>query len=396
MDMPLSGLRVLGATRLLAGPYVETLLADMGAEDLTIELPGVGDDNRNNFPQANGIIGTCFLASNRNKKSITLDLRTPEGQEIFRELVKISDIVVENNRPGTMAKWNIGYEQLKEINPGIIMASLSGYGQTGPYSQRTGVDIVGQAAGGLMSITGMKDGPPLRVGNALADYLGGLYATYGILSALYYREKTGKGQYIDTALVDSVVGVLENVVPNYNLLGMIQQRNGSRIGSTAPYNCFSAKDGYVVIGVTGDVLWNRLVQVMGREDLLDDPRFQTAPKRVENADLVDEVTQAWVSEKTVDEVVSLLAEVGVPCSRVNDAQTLLSDPQIMAREMLVDVEYPGVGKFKVPGITPKLSLTPGRIYSNPPTLGQHNDEVYRGLLNFSDEKMNALREKGII
>lgn len=395
MNMALSGVRILGATRLLAGPYATMLLADMGAEVITIELPGVGDENRKANPVVNGVIGTCWLASNRNKKSLGIDLATREGQEIFKDLAKISDIVIENNRPGTMDKWNLGYEDLKKINPGIIMASISGFGQYGPYGNRVGNDICGQAGGGLMAITGELDGPPLRAGNAMADFIGGYNAVYAVLTALYYKEKTGKGQYIDIALTDGIMSVLENLMPNYDLLGWVPKREGSRLLGFSPWNSFLAKDGFVVIGATSDHLWIRLRNVMGRQDLADDPLFATTQLRRQNADNTERVVQEWVSGLTVDEVVEALVEAGVPCSRVQDAASLATDLQVQAREMLVEMEYPGVGKYRVNGIVPKLSLTPGQVYAPAPTLGQHTEEILKGLLNYSDEKLKELDEKSV-
>lgn len=395
MTKALSGLKVLGVTRMLAGPYAEMLLADMGAEVLHIELPRVGDDSRHFAPMINGE-GTCFLASNRNKKSITLDLRKEEGKEVFRDLVKISDIVFENNRPGTMDRWGIGYEQLKLINPGIIMTSVSGFGQTGPYRDRPGLDIIAQAMGGMMYMTGEENGPPTRTGNAMGDFLGALYATYGTLTALYYREKTGKGQHVDASLLDSIIAVLENVIPNYTALGNVATRMGSRIPGIAPYNRYKAKDGYVVIGVSSNVLWERFANVIGKPELINDPKFATPPLRVTNVEEVDAITQEWVATKTVGEVVEILNDAGVICGPIYSVDKMIEDPHIISREMAVEIDHPTAGKFKASGITPKLSLTPGSVESPPPTLGQHNDEIYRGLLKYSDDKLKALREKGVI
>lgn len=395
MAKALSGLRVLGVTRMLAGPYAEMLLADMGAEVIHIELPGVGDDSRHFAPLINGE-GSCFLASNRNKKSITLDLRKEEGKEIFRDLVKISDVVFENNRPGTMDKWGIGYEQLKLINPGIIMTSISGFGQTGPYKERPGLDIIAQAMGGMMFMTGEEDGAPTRAGNAMGDFLGALYAVYGTLSALYYREKTGKGQHVDAALLDSVIAVLENVIPNYTTLGTIATRMGSRIPGIAPYNRYKAKDGYVVIGVSSNVIWERFANAIGKPELINHPKFATPSLRVSNVEEVDKITQEWVSTKTVDEVVEILNEAGVICGPIYSVDKLIEDPHIKSREMVVEIEHPVVGNYKSSGVTPKLSLTPGSVESPPPTLGQHNDEIYRGLLRYSEDRLKALKEKGVI
>ena len=395
MPGPLEGIRVLGATRMLAGPYVEMLLADLGAEVIRVELPGVGDDSRYFAPLINGE-GSCYLASNRNKKSITLDLRKPAGQELFKELVKISDIVVENNRPGTMEKWGLSYEQLRDINPGIIMTSVSGFGQTGPYSRWVSFDIVAQAMGGLMSLTGDPDGPPMRAGNAAGDFLGGLFATYGTLAALHYREKTGLGQRVDAALLDSVVAVLENVVPNYTALGKITRRAGSRIPGVAPYNCYRARDGYVAIGVSSNALWERFTRVIGREELAKDPRFASAPLRVEHVSEIGEITQDWVGAQTVAEVVSLMTEAGVGCGPVYEVDQLVNDPHIIHREMAVEIDHPVAGKLKVTGVAPKLSLTPGSVRTPPPGLGDHNGEVYRGLLKLSEERLAELARERVI
>lgn len=276
------------------------------------------------------------------------------------------------------------------------MASISGYGQTGPFSSRVGLDIVGQAAGGLMSLNGMTGGPPLRVANSLADFLAGVYAVYGILSAYIYKQKTGLGQYVDCALADNITAILENVVPNYDLLGMIPKRDGSRIPWVAPLNSYNAKDGFVVIGVTGNILWHRLLDEMGRSDLHEEPKFETPSTRVANVDTVDAIVQEWVGNLTVDEVIDQLAKAGVPCSKVNDVASLVEDPQVIAREMLVETEYPGVGKFRVAGVTPKLSLTPGKIHMPVPTIGQHTDDILKELLSLTPDKITSLREKGVI
>lgn len=395
MEKALDGIRVVGVTRMLAGPYTEMLLADMGAEVLHIELPNTGDDSRHFAPLLNGE-GTCFLAANRNKKSITLNLRTEEGQNIFRDLIKKTDIVVENNRPGTMAKWNIGYDQLCEINKGIIMTSVSGFGQTGPYASRPGMDIIAQAMGGIMSLTGMKDGPPLRAGNALADFLGGLFGVYGTLSALHYKDKTGKGQHVDVALLDSVIAVLENVIPNYTALNKVTLRDGSRIPGVAPYNQYKALDGYIVIGVSSNVLWERFANVIGYPELVNDERFNSALARIENVDLVDEITQKWVSEQKVEEIVQKLNEVGVTCAPVYTVEDIVQDPHVLARNMVPEVDHPIAGKFRMSGVTPKLSVTPGEIYCPAPALGQHNEEIYEGLLGYSSKQLKEWKEKGVI
>lgn len=395
MEKALAGIRVVGVTRMLAGPYTEMLLGDMGAEVLHIELPNQGDDSRHFAPLINGE-GSCFLAANRNKKSITLNLRTEEGQKIFKELITKTDIVIENNRPGTMAKWNIGYEQLREINDGIIMTSVSGFGQTGPYALRPGMDIIAQAMGGVMSLTGMKDGPPLRTGNALADFLGGLFGVYGTLSALHFKEKTGKGQHVDVALLDSIIAVLENVIPNYTALNKVTLRDGSRIPGVAPYNQFKALDGYVVIGVSSNVLWERFTKVIGKPELVNDERFNSALARIENVDLVDNIAQKWVGNQKVEDVVEQLNAVGVTCAPVYTVEDIVQDPHVLARNMVPEVKHPIAGTFRMSGITPKLSVTPGEVYSPAPALGQHNEEIYEGLLGYSKDQLKEWKEKGVI
>ncbi len=396
MEKALSGIRVLGATKMLAGPFAEMLLADMGAEVLHVELPGRGDDSRHLNPLINGV-GTSFIAVNRNKKSISLDLRKPEGQQIFRDLAKISDVVIENNRPGTMDRWNIGYKRLKEVNPGLVMTSLSGYGQKGPYSSWPGLDIIAQARGGLMSFNGLKGGPPTRTGNAIGDFLGGMFAVYGTLSALHYKQRTGKGQHVDTALVDCIAACLENAITNYSAMGIVLEPEGSRIIAVAPYTTFKTKDGrYVVIGANNKNLWQRLTKVIGRPELARHPDFANAADRVKNVDEVERIVQEWVGQHTTEEAVDILNKAGVVCGKVNDLADVVNDDYLLSREMIVEIDDPALGRYKVAGVTPKLSLTPGSVETPSPAIGQHNDEIYRGLLHFSDEKMAVLKVAGVI
>lgn len=394
-DKALNGIRVIDFTRMLAGPYCGMLLADMGAEVIHVERPGVGDESRSFAPFIDGV-GTCYLASNRNKKGITLNLKTERGIELFKELVKISDIMVENNRPGTMERFGIGYDVLSKINPGIIVTSVSGFGQSGPYSQRVAYDLVAQAMGGLMSFTGYPDSPPTRTGNAMGDFLGGLFATIGTLAALHYREKTGKGQWVDAAMVDAVIAVLENAITNYMGLGEVLQRNGSRIRGNAPYNCYEASDGWVVIGVSGDIVWPRLAKAMGREDMITDPRFSHVEARVKNVNQVDAIVGEWTSKRSTSDIVSILEKAGVPCAPVLSIDQVAQDPHVRAREMVVKVDYPGIPPVYLSGICPKLSLTPGTVDCPPPTLGQHNEEIYCGLLGLAPSELEELKAQGVI
>lgn len=395
MGYALDDIRVVEFTRMLAGPFCGMLLADMGAEVIHIEMPKMGDESRSFAPFLDGV-GTCYLASNRNKKGITLNLKDPRGVAIFKRLVAIGDVVVENNRPGTMDRFGIGYKTLAEINPRIILTSVSGFGQYGPYSQRVAYDLVAQAMGGLMSYTGYPDTPPTRTGNPMADFLGGLFAAFGTLAALHYRQRTGVGQHVDSAMLDAVIAVLENVITNYVGLGEVIKRSGSRIRGNAPYNCYKAKDGYVVIGVSGDIIWPRLCSAMGREDLIDNPLYRTVQDRVNNVDAVDREVEAWTLTLSVNAIVAILEKAGVPCGPVYTVDQLVADPHVKAREMVVEVDYPGVGPVALSGITPKLSLTPGKVRSAPPTLGQHNEEIYCGLLGMSEAELRELREDGVI
>jgi len=395
MEYALGDIRVVEFTRMLAGPFCGMLLADMGAEVIRIEMPNVGDESRSFAPFINGV-GTCYLASNRNKKGITLNLKEPRGVDVFKRLVAISDVVVENNRPGTMDRYGIGYKALAEVNPGIILTSVSGFGQYGPYSQRVAYDLVAQAMGGLMSYTGYPDTPPTRTGNPMADFLGGLFGAVGTLSALHYRKRTGRGQHVDSAMLDAVIAVLENVVTNYKGLGEVIRRNGSRIRGNAPYNCYEAKDGYVVIGVSGDAVWPRLCTAMGREDLIAHPLYGTVPQRVKNVDSVDREVQAWTSTLPVGEIVALLEKAGVPCGPVYSVDQLVEDPHVREREMVIEADYPGVGPVALSGIVPKLSLTPGRVRTAPPTMGQHNNEVYGELLGMAAAEIQELLRAGVI
>lgn len=386
---------MLDVTHFLAGPYVSMLLADMGAEVIKVERPE-GDESRKIAPIISDVIGTCFLASNRNKKGITLNLATAEGADIFKRLVKVSDVVVENFRPGTFARLGISYDELSRVNPGIIMTSVSGFGQYGPYSHRTALDIVAQAMGGLMSYTGYPDGPPTRTGNAMGDFLGGLFGAYGTLAALHYRERTGKGQWVDSSMHDAVVAVLENAVTNYMALGEVWQRDGSRTRGNAPYNAYEAKDGWLVIGVTGNVLWARFAKAMGREELASDPGFGSDTARRQNVNLVDEVVSGWVKTHTVAEVIAICDEAGVPCGPVLSVDQVPDDPQVKARRMVEKVDYPGAGPVWLSGVCPKLSATPGAVYAPPPTLGQHNEEVYGKLLGFDRNYIKDLHDRKVI
>ena len=341
----LDGVVVLDLTRVLAGPYSGMILADMGATVIKLENPKGGDDTRKMGPFIND--NSVYYANfNRSKLGCTLNLKDPEGKEIFRELVKKADIVIENYRPGTMEKLGLGYDVLKEVNPGIIYGAVSGFGHTGPYSKRAGYDIVGQAMGGLMSTTGWPDGPATRVGTPMGDVLGGLNMTIGILAALVNKQKTGLGEKVDVALVDSVASAMENITMIYQSTGRIPQRIGNRYESTYPYDVFPTKDGDVVIAAGNNKLYGLLCDVMKQPELKADPRFVEIKDRVANHAAMREIICAWTKDYTIDEIDKMLNDAGCPACPVNTIDRLVTDPQIAgAREMFPEIDQPGIGKL---------------------------------------------------
>ncbi len=397
MAKALDDLRILDLTRVVAGPFATTLLGDMGATVIKIELPGRGDDARYGYPSVDGV-PLAFLALNRNKKGITLDIRKPQGAELFRRLITDVDVVVENFAAGTMERWGFGYASLSALNPRLIYAALSGFGQTGPYAQRTSYDIIAQAMGGLMALTGFPEGPPTRGGGALGDFIGGVFLAVAILCALHYRQRTGKGQMVDVSNMDAVFSLLDNWPTVSGVTGRLPERIGNRHPFTAPYDCYHAKDGYVVIGIGNTILFRTLVVAMGMPDLSRDARFKSAPARLRNHDEVNRLVADWVKERTVAEVIQVLGSDGanIPCAPVMTVDQLLSDPHLRARAMVVELPHPKLGRIPVPGVPFKLSASPGTVDSLGPELGQHNDEIYRGMLGLSEAELNQLRAAGVI
>lgn len=397
MDRPLgalSGLRVIDLTRVLAGPFSTMMLADMGAEVIKIEQPGRGDDTRHFAPFCKGE-SAYYMNLNRNKLGVTLDLK--KGRDTFLELVKTADVLVENYRPGTMDRLGLGYEVLKQINPRLVYAAVSGFGDSGPYRLRPGYDIIAQAMGGLMSTTGWPGGEPTRSGTAMADVLAGLSVTIGILAALRHRDATGEGQKVDVALVDSVVASLEIITQIFLTEGRVPERIGNRYESCYPYDSFAASDGSVVIAAANDKLWRLVCQTIGQPALADDARFDANAKRVERHREIKALIEAWSRAHTVDEIVERMLAAGVPASPINTIDRLVTDPHIAgARQMFVDVEHPTAGKTRLTGGHIKLSATPPRIDRPAPLLGQDNAAVYQGLLGMAAERMSALQREGTI
>ncbi|MCX6656708.1 MAG: CaiB/BaiF CoA-transferase family protein [Candidatus Bathyarchaeota archaeon] len=392
----LLGIRVVDMSRVLAGPFCGMLLADMGAEVIKLELPGRGDDSRE-FPPFKDGASLYYINLNRGKKSLTLNLKNAEGKRLFLELVKRCDVLVENFSPGTMERLGLGYQELQAVNPQLIYAAISGFGQTGPYRNRPGYDIIGQAMGGLLSITGWPDSPPTRSGTAIGDILSSLFVTIGIMSALNIRERTGRGQMVDVSLVDSVYAALENIPQKYFVEGLVPQRIGNRYEFIYPYDTFMTKDGWVVIAVANDQIWSRFLETTGLTKLRDDQRFQSNKLRVDNHDALRPIIEKWTMEHNREEVVSKLNENRIPSCPIYDIKDASEDPHISkARGMVVDVEQPGLGMVKLQGNPIKMSETNPMPRGPAPSLGGDSEAVLMDLLGLSCEEVSRLRVEGII
>ena len=396
MEGLLDGIVVLDLGRVLACPYAATMMADMGATVIKIENPKGGDDTRKMGPFVNG--NSVYYANfNRGKVGVTLNLKEPEGKEIFKEMVKKADVVLENYRPGTMEKLGLGYDVLKEVNPGIVYGSISGFGHTGPLSKRAGYDIVGQAMGGLMSTTGWPDGPATRTGTPMGDVLGALNMTVGVLAALVNKQRTGKGEKVDVALVDSVAAAMENITMIYQSTGRIPQRIGNRYESTYPYDTFPAKDGDVVIAAGNNKLYAILCDVMGKPELKTDPRFAEVKDRVANHVAMREIIVPWTKQHTIDEVDKLLNDADCPACPVNTLDRLVVDPQIAgARGMFPTIDQPGIGELQITAIPAHTTRTSTAPRKAAPLLGEDNAGVYGKLLGLDEAKLADLKAKGVI
>lgn len=390
----LNGIRVLDLSRVLAGPFSTMMLADMGAEVIKIEIPGKGDDSRSFGPFVNGESG-YYMNVNRNKKGITLNLKG-KGKDLFLEMVKEADVVVENYRPGVMEKLGLGYEVLKEVNPAIIYGAVSGFGHYGPYTLRPGYDVIGQASSGLMSVTGWPDGGPTRIGTAMADTLAGYSLTIGILAALQYRNQTGVGQKVDIGMMDSCIASMQIIYPIYTMGGRIPERIGNRYESNYPTDTFVTKDGMIVIGAANDKLWQKLCEVMEKPELALDERYDKNPKRVERYREIKPIIEDWTRKQTSEEVIGKLLDAGVPASPINNLAQVAEDPHANAREMFVHVEHPIAGDTVLNGSQFKMSVTNPKIERHAPLLGEHNEEIYRELLGIEGQELEALKEEGVI
>ena len=393
---PLHGLRVLDLSRFQACPLCGMLLADMGAEVIRIEsLRGAADRTWGQLGPDGETLRYKIVS--RNKRSITLRLSTPEGMDIFKQLVSHSDVVLHNFTPGAPIADEISYERLKEIKPSIIVAMVSGYGQTGPDAENPYFDAVAQARSGGMVLTGFPGNPPVKTTVTHIDVSTGLLATVGVLLALSHRDKTGEGQAVDVSLFDTAFWATQclGTLLLYNLYGDIRQQVGNR-GFHSYIGCYKAKDRWVIFSPATDSIWKRFTAAIGREDMGDDPKLKTDMDRFNNAGLIDPVVKEWVESKTADKIIGIMQKNRVPCSIVNTIDQLLNDPQVKAREMIKFMDYPGLGEIPIPGIPIKLSSSPGSINTPAPELGEHNNGVYGELLSFSAEKISRLKREGII
>jgi crotonobetainyl-CoA:carnitine CoA-transferase CaiB-like acyl-CoA transferase len=391
--LPLEGVKVIDLTRILSGPYCTMVLADLGAEVIKIEPPS-GDDTRGWGPPFIKEESAYFLSVNRNKKSISINLKEEKGREIFFKLIKDADVVVENFRPGTLKKLGIGYEELKKHNSSIILASISGFGQTGPFAQKPGYDVLAQGMGGLMSVTGEQGRPPVKAGYSLADIGAGMWAVIGILSALMEREKSGEGQWIDVSLLDTMIAWQTYLAGNYFATKQDPQPLGGAHPNIVPYQVFKASDGYFILAIGNDQLWKKFVNVMDLPEL-NNHRFATNADRVRNRDELISLLEETFKWKTVKEWIHLFENAKIPCGPVNKFSDILNDPHVIEREMVVEKEHSTVGTLKMLGIPVKLSRTPGQIRSAPPLLGEHTETILKSL-GYHNKEIESLVEEKII
>jgi len=401
MPRALEGIRVLDMTHVLAGPTAGMYLADLGAEVIHIERER-GDDAREFGPFVGGRgknRSGYFISLNRNKKSLILDLKREQGQAVLRDLVQASDVLIENFRPDTMEKMGFGWAALHALNPRLVYCSICGFGHDAlpQYASRPAYDMVAQAYSGLMSITGPEEGPPCRVGSSVGDIIAGMQAVIGILAALRYRERSGRGQYVDIAMVDSLFSVLENAVARYVNTGEVAGPLGGAHPSIAPFQGFRGKDGQWVIAAIGnDKLWADFCQVLGRPDLVEHPKFRTNPLRCDHRREMVAILQQEMEKKTAQEWCEIFEKHGIPCSPINNLRQICEDPHIAHRRMLVEIDQPPVGRMRVCASPLKLSETPGEVYAPAPLLGQHSEDVLRTVLGYPPERIRELQAEGVI
>lgn len=392
---PLAGVRILDLSRILSGPFTTMVLADLGADVIKLENPSTGDDTREWAPPYQGDQSAYFLAVNRNKRGIAVDLKTERGREIALRIADQSDVVVENFRPGTAGRLGLGYDALSARNPRLIYASISGYGQTGPYASEPGYDAIAQALSGLMSVTGETDGPPVRVGNSAADLGASLWAAIGILAALHARHTSGRGEWIDISLLDGQIASLTYLAGGYFASGDVPRRYGSAHPSIVPYQALRTADGHLMVAVGNDTLWQRFAPQIGLPELVDDPRFASNPQRVENRKALIPLLEAALAAKGSAAWADELSGVGIPAGAINTIDAALVHPQVVARGMVVTAEHPTAGTVRMTGSPIKLSRYTATVRRPPPELGEHTEEVLREL-GYTAEDVAALRDAGVV
>lgn len=393
----LSDLRVIEMGQLLAGPFCGQLLADFGAEVIKIEPPGVGDPMRQWGREKPHGKSLWWPVVARNKKSVTLNLRTEEGQQMVRDLIASTDILIENFRPGTMERWNLGYDVLSAINPRLVMVRVTGFGQTGPYSSRAGYGAIGEAMGGLRYVVGDPSTQPSRMGISIGDELAAVHACMGAMFAIHARERTGRGQIVDSAIYEAVLNMMESLVTEYDVAGYVRERTGAILPNVSPSNVFDTADGkLLLIAANQDTVFKRLAEAMGRPDLAEDARYSTHSARGAHQAELDGIINDWTRTVPLDALEALMNEHGVPCGLIYKAEDMIADPHFEAREAIVEVDHPDFGKIKMQNVAPRLSETPGSVRHVGPALGEHNDYVYGEVLGLSPDKRAELRDAGII
>jgi len=392
---PLAGVRVIDFTRILAGPFGSMFLGDMGAEVIKVEEPAKGDDTRG-WPPFVGGEATYFLSVNRNKKSLTLNLKAPEGQEILRKLIARADVVLENFRPGTMERLGFGYERLRAVNRRLVYCSISGFGESGPEASRPGYDLIVQGESGIMDLTGFPDGPPVKVGNSIADLVAGMAAAQGITLALLARGRTGRGQKVEIGMLDVMASLLTYQAGLYWNGGGRPTRRGNQHPSIVPYEVFRARDAYLTLGVANNSLWEKICRALGREDLARDPRFDSETSRVTNRDALVPILNDLLGARPADEWLARLEQAGVPAGRIKTVAEVCESPHLKARGMVVKLPHPKAGAITVMGVPVRLGATPGAASTPPPLLGQHTDEILTRLLRIPKAKVDKLRAAGVV
>ena len=395
--LPLDDLRVIELGQLLAGPYCGQLFGDFGAEVIKVEDPGTGDPMRQWGREKPYGISLWWPVVARNKKSVTANLRTREGQDLVRRLVAKADILVENFRPGTLERWGLSPNELWAINPKLIVTRVTGFGQTGPYSSQAGYGVIGEAMGGIRYVTGDPDHPPARTGISLGDSLAATFACLGTLVALHHVERTGRGQIVDSAIYAAVLALMESMLPEWQIAGYQRERTGTTLPNVSPSNVYQTADGeMLLIAGNQDTVFRRLADVMGQPELAKDERYATHGARGQNMEALDEIITKWTSAINADDILKMLNEAGVPAGRIYKARDMFADPHFAAREAIVRLVHPDLGEFAMQNVFPKLSETPGSVRHVGPKLGEHNKEIYQGMLGIDDETMSALHSAGII